>query len=239
MSIAFIVSADTEAHPIDKGLFAVLPGNRREQADSYRRYSDKVRCYGAGLAAIAAASHFCRCAPEDIVLYTGNWKAPYAIDGNSRKVCLSISHSGSYILCSADSEPCGADVETIREIADPEKLADRFFTPSEAERIRSADTPGKNFIEYWTMKEAYVKYLGTGLSRRLDSFSCEYSAGAWTISDSERGDADRLLCRNFTGNGSCFSFVTKNPVTETIRLTLTELEQMLKKYYMEADNELY
>lgn len=226
MAIAYIVHCDAESHVIDNELFTILPENRREQALSYRRYADRLRCYAAGLAAIAAASRLCGCKPEGVRLFTGNWKAPFALDDTGRKIFLSISHSSSQVVCIADWEACGADVETIRELPDAPGLAERFLHPAEAEKITASESSERVFAEYWTMKEAYVKYLGTGLSRHLASFYCECAEGQWTVNDPENENSGTLLCSGFSENGCRFSFVTKSAVTEIIRLALPELEKI-------------
>lgn len=229
MAIAFIVNADAEEHIVDRELFGMLPEKRRKKAESYKRYGDKIRCYAAGLSAIVAAAEFSGCGPESIRLVTEEWKAPFAYDSGNRKICLSISHSGALILCCADSEACGADAEVLRGMPKAIELAERFFDPSEAAEVCSAPMPERVFIEYWTMKEAYVKYLGEGLSRRLDSFSCKRNGELWTICDREIPDAKKLLCHSFSENGCQLSFVTKSNITEVFSTTLSQLEEHLKK----------
>jgi 4'-phosphopantetheinyl transferase len=55
----------------------------------------------------------------------------------------------------------------------PIELAERFFSPSEAATLRglSIDLQPERFLQYWTLKEAYVKARGMGLSLALDRFS--------------------------------------------------------------------
>jgi 4'-phosphopantetheinyl transferase len=52
-------------------------------------------------------------------------------------------------------------------------LIDRFFSPEEATelgKLPSADLRDRFFLS-WTLKEAYIKALGRGLSHPLDSFT--------------------------------------------------------------------
>ena len=60
---------------------------------------------------------------------------------------------------------------------EPLKLAERFFSASEAEAVRSG---GKEvFFRLWTRKEAYIKALGVGIAGvGLDSFSA-YPGEPW------------------------------------------------------------
>jgi 4'-phosphopantetheinyl transferase len=55
----------------------------------------------------------------------------------------------------------------------PREIASHFFSQTE---IRQLDTCppadyAHRFIEFWTLKEAFIKAIGTGLSHPLDSFS--------------------------------------------------------------------
>ncbi len=75
---------------------------------------------------------------------------------------FSISHCKQGIAVAVDEQPVGIDIESYRDIT-PELIA---YTMSEAEQeqINAAQDPIKAFTELWTRKEAYVKFLGTGLA---------------------------------------------------------------------------
>lgn len=82
-----------------------------------------------------------------------------------------LSHSGSWCVCAVSAVTVGIDVEQIREqkldwvlpyLSEEEK--DDLLGRAEGERIR-------RFYEIWTMKESYVKAVGTGLSLGLNTFS--------------------------------------------------------------------
>ncbi|MBI4862547.1 MAG: 4'-phosphopantetheinyl transferase superfamily protein [Candidatus Riflebacteria bacterium] len=85
---------------------------------------------------------------------------------------FNLSHTaGQLALVVAREIEVGVDVETI-EPRDPE-LARRFFARPEVELLESA--PGAVrpllFTIIWTLKEAWIKACGGGLSIPLDSFS--------------------------------------------------------------------
>lgn len=85
---------------------------------------------------------------------------------------FSISHSGFWWACIIADQPIGFDMEDMckyRNTARYESIAKRFFTEEEENYVLEN---GKNgFFEIWVRKEAYVKYLGTGLSQGLSTFS--------------------------------------------------------------------
>lgn len=63
----------------------------------------------------------------------------------------------------------GVDVERIRS-ADL-KIARRFFTDNEYRYItKTGSDIDIRFFEIWTKKEAFIKYIGKGLSIPLNSF---------------------------------------------------------------------
>jgi 4'-phosphopantetheinyl transferase len=78
----------------------------------------------------------------------------------------------------------GLDVEALsREPAI--ELARRFFSAREADQLARTPIDGRatRFLEYWTLKEAYVKARGLGLSLPLDRFSVYNTThNTWGIS---------------------------------------------------------
>lgn len=81
----------------------------------------------------------------------------------------SVSHSGSFWGCLMAQEPVGFDMEEFRDKVNHIKIAKRYFTEEEYQYILKMGLEG--FFDIWVSKEAYVKFLGLGLSKGLDSFS--------------------------------------------------------------------
>lgn len=83
---------------------------------------------------------------------------------------FNLSHSKDYAVLAVSDSQVGIDVEHIRK--NRLSVAKRFFCKEEYEDILALpeEEQDKRFLEYWTMKEAYVKYLGTGMSTPFDSF---------------------------------------------------------------------
>lgn len=83
---------------------------------------------------------------------------------------FSVSHSGDYIaFAGGAASPVGVDIQTV-ERADY-RLAERFFTTEEYDKICESSFPELEFFRVWTLKEAYVKMFGTGLATPFNSFS--------------------------------------------------------------------
>lgn len=80
---------------------------------------------------------------------------------------FNISHTKGMILCSVtDTGKVGVDVERIRPLK--YNIMKRCFHPDEIDYVESLNDD-KHFFEIWTKKEAYTKYLGTGLAFDITS----------------------------------------------------------------------
>src|ERR1043166_4550703 len=62
----------------------------------------------------------------------------------------------------------GVDVESTARRSDLNDIAEKHFTPLEVEQLKN---PALSFLDFWTLKEAYIKARGVGLSIPLESFS--------------------------------------------------------------------
>jgi 4'-phosphopantetheinyl transferase len=87
---------------------------------------------------------------------------------------FSLSHTRGLVACAvAHGADVGLDVERVDRVAAPQAIASRHFAQSEI-RLLDSCAPGEHamrFIELWTLKEAYVKATGAGLTMPLDSFA--------------------------------------------------------------------
>jgi 4'-phosphopantetheinyl transferase len=94
---------------------------------------------------------------------------------------FNLAHTDGLVACIVGRDAdLGIDVETIDRRIDPLALASRFFSPTEAAALEQCDVGDRQarFIETWTLKEAYVKAIGEGLSCPLRSFAFVYDAPA-------------------------------------------------------------
>jgi 4'-phosphopantetheinyl transferase len=87
---------------------------------------------------------------------------------------FSVSHSGDWVLIGVGgSGRVGVDIERMRPLRDLDRIAQRFFAPREFATL--CETPEharlRTFFGYWTVKEAYVKALGEGISHGFHTFS--------------------------------------------------------------------
>lgn len=84
---------------------------------------------------------------------------------------FNVSHTAGLIACGVTlSRDIGIDVESLDISDGGQHIASRFFAPQEIQEIASQPPSGRRdlFLSYWTLKEAYLKAVGCGLSVPLD-----------------------------------------------------------------------
>jgi len=66
----------------------------------------------------------------------------------------------------------GVDIEQVHDISDMDQIAERFFSVRENAIFHALPERNKKeaFFRCWTRKEAFIKAVGDGLSRPLDTF---------------------------------------------------------------------
>jgi 4'-phosphopantetheinyl transferase len=85
---------------------------------------------------------------------------------------FNISHSGNQVVAAFSDKELGIDVEKIK--GDRRKIAKRFFTPSEIEDLEALENEEEQmhyFYQLWTLKESYMKAIGSGMTMSLSSFA--------------------------------------------------------------------
>lgn len=139
-----------------------LPLKRLEKIKKLKNHTDKHLCAGAWLALEEALKCFPVCNTDKEITQTKKGK-PYFKNINA--VHFSLSHSGSIALCAVSDKEVGADVQLITDFC--EKICKKYFSKSEVKYIFASSTQEdktERFFRIWSLKEAYVKMTGEGLS---------------------------------------------------------------------------
>src|SRR5262245_17240681 len=108
---------------------------------------------------------------------------PWVVTSQAGKppLVFNLSHTHGLVACAvARGTTLGLDVERVDRIASGPDIAGRFFAPSEIRMLdrHAPDDYTGRFIELWTLKEAYIKAVGTGLAHPLDSFAFSFDGEA-------------------------------------------------------------
>jgi len=119
-------------------------------------------------------SRYADVAPEDWRFDLNAYGRP-EVSGptGARFVRFNLSHTDGLIAC-AVTRRCdlGVDVEDVTRTVDPMLIARTHFSAGERADLGAISEAGQRgrFFEYWTLKEAYIKARGMGLSIPLDQF---------------------------------------------------------------------
>lgn len=110
-------------------------------------------------------------APEDLVFAYAEHGKPYLPDFPDLRFNLSHSHEAAVCALCRGAE-LGVDLEWTERRVEHLLVGRRFFSPPEVEKLDGTPENRQRevFFNCWTRKEAYIKALGDGLSRPLDSF---------------------------------------------------------------------
>jgi 4'-phosphopantetheinyl transferase len=105
---------------------------------------------------------------------------PYLEESARGGIHFNLAHShGQALYAFSTGRQLGVDLEFIREELAYERIAERFFSAREVERLRTipAALRKQAFFNCWTRKEAYIKARGEGLSMPLDEFDVSLAPG--------------------------------------------------------------
>lgn len=169
--------------------WAVSSPQRRRKAERLRQPADKQRCIGAGLLLNRMLAKACdplesqmRTSELEGGLLNINLTKAYAqyqpaydyeIDfcENGKpyftahpELYFNLSHAGCYVVCAIAGAPVGVDIEGGRSCSG--KVAARFFSRDENAWIMAGESE-ERFFRLWTLKEAFVKTTGIGISKGM------------------------------------------------------------------------
>ena len=170
----------------DEKLFAFwlarADGARRAKVENLIRREDKNASLAAGIIlplALRARG------------YAGDIRVEAEAGGKPRLIVpqgvhFNLSHSGKYTVLALSDTEVGVDVQQKRAV--DLRVARRYFSPEEWAHISAAEDKEGLFYRYWTAKESYLKALGTGLARPLNSFTVRFGGGAEIDDPHESGE---------------------------------------------------
>jgi phosphopantetheinyl transferase len=92
-------------------------------------------------------------------------------DGKPTATEFSLSHTRGFVACAISSARVGIDVERVRQKVDYEEIAKNNFSHQEVRALQALPAIARmnRVLELWTLKEAFLKATGSGLSAELDS----------------------------------------------------------------------
>lgn len=97
---------------------------------------------------------------EEIEIRKDNKGCPHIVD--IENIYISISHTEGLIACAFSDSRVGVDVEKVKPRR--KSVEKRVFTENETVLLNNAENEDKAFFTLWTLKESYLKAIGTGFA---------------------------------------------------------------------------
>jgi 4'-phosphopantetheinyl transferase len=149
-----------------------LPADERARADRYRHDRDRLMFVMGRVMARRLVGETLGIAPTAWPWREGPRGRP-EIALLTTPVHFNLAHSAGLVCCVlASGREVGIDVEDLDRAATDPAVVARFCSPDEATAI-GVGQPGwrERFLEVWTLKEAYLKARGMGISVQLADIS--------------------------------------------------------------------
>jgi 4'-phosphopantetheinyl transferase len=155
----------------------ILSAEERTQQGRFVFEKDRHRYLVTRVLIRTVLSHYASVMPEDWCFRNNAYGRPEVASPATLHdtVSFNISHTDDLIVCAITGQrEIGVDVESLdRRASELDKLANRFFSAQECAELSRVPAAERHerFFHYWTLKEAYIKARGMGLSIPLDQFS--------------------------------------------------------------------
>ncbi len=178
-------------------LHALLDATERARADRFRVGSARRRYVAARALTRLVLGRYTGVAPAALAFASGPRGKPRIENPLSEpRVCFNVAHSGDTAVVAVAGSELGVDVETVRAVPNLERLATRYCSAAERDRLNRVPTGRRAaaFLRLWTGKEAYLKAVGSGVAMPLRSVEVEleplqlarlnndpHAAAEWTL----------------------------------------------------------
>jgi 4'-phosphopantetheinyl transferase len=162
-----------------------------QRAASFRRPTTRNQhVIGRGMARRLLTDGF-HC-PTDVRFQVAEGGKPFAAEPPQARRAFNVAHTEGLVVCGlidatdeavaktptsfqSHQVPLGVDVERLDRRVDLH-LADRYFSAPEIDylhQLANDDERHVAFLRIWTLKESFIKAIGTGLRTPLDQFAFE------------------------------------------------------------------
>jgi len=164
------VSETELAHQFD----TVLSEQERQQQVKFMFAKDRRRYLVTRALVRQTLSRYLPVRPADWRFAATAFGRPFIVNQHPDVAGLNfnISHSDQCVVLGlARGRELGVDVEDLHRSV-PLEIADHFFAPDEVRQLHALPPQARpqRFLEFWTLKESYIKARGKGLSLPLEQF---------------------------------------------------------------------
>ena len=187
---AWTVAVDAVPEALWPRIAGLLDAAERERAgrflfDRHRRQYQAAHAMKRLMLTAAARGSV---APEAWAFEMGAHGKPRVARGTGPQ--FNLSHCDGLVTCAVSQRvELGIDVENLDRPA-PLELVNACFAPAEEDWLRCLPEAAQQtgFFRLWTLKEAYIKATGLGLTQPLDVFAFRFDPLRVTFTDPALGD---------------------------------------------------
>jgi len=167
----------SDTRSLDETQITALAGrlspSERERAARFWHAHDKRDYIAAHALVRMALAAYTQLTPEQLSFGADGYGKPFLVLPNGETPPqFSLTHSRGLVACVVASEGAvGIDVEPVDTSIDADRIATRFFSVEESEALQRCSITERpsRFFELWTLKEALLKAVGTGLGSGLNA----------------------------------------------------------------------
>ena len=156
----------------------LITPDERQRVQAFRFEKHRRQCLAARALLRTVLSHHAPVAPGDWRFGAATNGKPF-ITGPAAQAGLhfNLAHTHGLVVCAVSHGHArlGVDVEALDRGASAAEIADSHFSPDEITQLRRmpAEHHQHAFMRLWTLKEAFIKATGEGLSTPLAQFGFE------------------------------------------------------------------
>ncbi len=151
--------------------FQILAPLEQKRADQFKYEKHRTRFIKRRVLLRKILAHYLNQSPRSVGIgYTKLGKPFLAM--STEKLYFNISHSKDQVLYGISKEGhLGVDIEFLDPEIESELISSHFFAPEEISLIKESEGLSKSeaFFRLWTIKEAFIKLIGKGLTYPLEN----------------------------------------------------------------------
>ncbi len=162
---------DISNKPYDVKRITLLEEKRRQNSEQAKNFLYKLRTLYSGLLLRYALEKEGEVITTPLNVKYNSFGKPFITDGIKS---FSITHSGNLVIVAVCDGEVGIDAEIVQKKVYTH-IAPAVFSETELSEYEVLYGKEKTdyFLKHWTAKEAYLKYVGTGINRNLKEYSLE------------------------------------------------------------------
>ncbi|MDJ0767178.1 MAG: 4'-phosphopantetheinyl transferase superfamily protein [Ilumatobacter sp.] len=152
----------------------LLADDERERHRRFRREQDRHTFLVAHALVRTVLGRYTSVEPAELRFVLEEHGRPQLAPEHGGSVRFNLSHTDGMVACAVTvGRSVGVDVQVVDDRVATMEVARRVFAPTELADVGALTGADRRerFFRYWTLKEAYIKATGLGLSTPLDRFA--------------------------------------------------------------------